>query len=478
MASRNQADEDDLQDLMCSICKELFQGPVTLDCGHNFCLSCITHSWDTENIARCPECRKEFPFRKYAVNRALGNLAEKARRVSQSYKPETTSTFCEEHQEKLKLFCKEEKTPICVVCRDSLKHAGHSFITLQEAVKMYKDKLKIASSPLESQLKEFRQLQNQQKQKISVIQRKTQILEQHIASEFAKLHQFISNKENQLIQQLKEEAAGIVREMEINMKEIRQTISTLERRISAVHSKVQQDDPLHFLTEIKDQTEKFTEWQRCSSANKVTVKSLDLSLRPCSYLIQHDNGKEIKIISTVLSSLKLDPDTAHPELIVSEDQASVRHSGKKQQLPDNPARFTKYLYVMASEGFTSGKYCWEVGVSNKTAWCLGVATESCNRKGNIYAQPLNGFWTLWLQNNEYFACETSYVVLNICGNPQKIRVFLEYEEGKVSFYDADNLLPIYTFTSTFTEKLYPIFNPLRQTDGKNAYPMKLCQQKL
>ncbi|MGH0181690.1 UNVERIFIED_CONTAM: hypothetical protein FKN15_007326 [Acipenser sinensis] len=77
----------------------------------------------------------------------------------------------------------------------------------------------------------------------------------------------------------------------------------------------------------------------------------------------------------------LDPNTAHPDLILSEDLTSVRRSYERQQLPDNPERFDTWPGVLGSEGFTSGKHCWDMELGSNNHWFLGVMKDSSQRKG-------------------------------------------------------------------------------------------------
>ncbi|XP_043090990.1 zinc-binding protein A33-like isoform X2 [Puntigrus tetrazona] len=77
----------------------------------------------------------------------------------------------------------------------------------------------------------------------------------------------------------------------------------------------------------------------------------------------------------------LDPNTAHPRLVVSEDLTSVRFMEHEQPLPDNPERFDKYYCVLGSQGFNSGTHFWDVEVKENRWWILGVTTASNERKG-------------------------------------------------------------------------------------------------
>uniref|UniRef100_W5M1J1 B30.2/SPRY domain-containing protein n=1 Tax=Lepisosteus oculatus TaxID=7918 RepID=W5M1J1_LEPOC len=168
----------------------------------------------------------------------------------------------------------------------------------------------------------------------------------------------------------------------------------------------------------------------------------------------------------------LDPNSAHPSLILSEDGKQVRKGDRRQTLPDFPKRFDPVSCVLGREGFSSGRHYWEVKVGEKTAWDIGVAKESINRKGKIILSPSNGYWTIWLTNaNEFKAVANPPVHLPLSLKPQKVGIYLDYEEGQVSFYNVETRNHIYTFTDTFTEKLYPFYYPGLTDGGKNRNPL-------
>uniref|UniRef100_A0A8C4T3Z6 Tripartite motif-containing protein 16-like n=1 Tax=Erpetoichthys calabaricus TaxID=27687 RepID=A0A8C4T3Z6_ERPCA len=88
--------------LTCSTCLDILKHPVSLQCGHSFCLTCITDSWDQEG--RPDLC----------INIHLANAVEK---LYMNY-------MCSEHQKALELFCTDHCVCICSSCVAD-KHKNH-----------------------------------------------------------------------------------------------------------------------------------------------------------------------------------------------------------------------------------------------------------------------------------------------------------------------------------------------------------------
>ncbi|KAM9500842.1 butyrophilin subfamily 1 member A1-like [Clarias gariepinus] len=169
----------------------------------------------------------------------------------------------------------------------------------------------------------------------------------------------------------------------------------------------------------------------------------------------------------------LDPDTAHPNLILSEDGKQVKDGDEFQDLPNTPERFDTGVCVLGKQRFSSGRFYYEVQVSGKTSWDLGVTTECSNRKGQITLNPQNEFWTVALRNeDQYWAHDNTDVPLTLKKRVERVGVFVDYEEGLVSFYDVEARAHIYCFTDQiFTKILYPFFSPGLYKEGKNSAPL-------
>uniref|UniRef100_W5N8X7 Si:ch211-114c12.5 n=1 Tax=Lepisosteus oculatus TaxID=7918 RepID=W5N8X7_LEPOC len=168
-------------------------------------------------------------------------------------------------------------------------------------------------------------------------------------------------------------------------------------------------------------------------------------------------------ICRAAADVTLDPQTVHPWLVLSDDLRKVQEGRKELNLPSSPQRFDGWPCVLGWEGFSSGRHYWEVDLANNGYWRIGVTTASSERKGRFPMNPAQGYWTLWRSTRQFWACTKPETPLPVSLVPRKVGVYLDYEEGQVSFYNVESRSHIYTFTDTFKEKLYPLFAPL---DGR------------
>ncbi|NWT30265.1 A33 protein, partial [Cardinalis cardinalis] len=148
----------------------------------------------------------------------------------------------------------------------------------------------------------------------------------------------------------------------------------------------------------------------------------------------------------------LDPETMNPHLIVSRDCTNVCLGTGYQILPDTPKRFTHSLCVLGSQGFMSGRHYWEVDVGEKGCWVVGVALESVPRKEPVSLPRSEKVWALRLQRDDLYStmCMTPEV-LELREKLQRIRVHMDYEVGRVTFYNAEDMRVIQQLEATFTE---------------------------
>ena len=182
---------------------------------------------------------------------------------------------------------------------------------------------------------------------------------------------------------------------------------------------------------------------------------------------------ELKRVQQYEVDVTLDPDTAHPWLTLSVDGKLVHYGGVKikKRLRDNPKRFTQGACVLTRQSF-SWRFYFEVQVKDKTGWCLGVARESTDRNDWTECTPEMGYWTLSYNNDVLLFSDNPSVRVSLRAGLQKVGVFVDYDEGLVSFYDVEARVHIYSATGcTFTEPLHPILSTDLHKEGRNAAPL-------
>uniref|UniRef100_A0A8C8SPF7 Tripartite motif containing 7 n=1 Tax=Pelusios castaneus TaxID=367368 RepID=A0A8C8SPF7_9SAUR len=415
----------------CSICLEYFQDPVSIHCGHNFCRACITSYWGKSDANfSCPQCKETAQQRNFRPNRELAKIIEIAKRLSlQAAKGSVGEGVCEKHQEALKLFCEDDQAPICLVCRESQAHRSHTVVPIEEAAQEYMEKIQIQLQTLKEEREKLVGLKVTKEKRVWENLEQIETERQKIVSEFEQLRQFLEEQECLLLARLDELDKEIAKERDENITKLSDEISCLGDLICELEGRCQQpaSEFLQVRSWILDSQESWS-----SNVNFATeLAALDVTL---------------------------DPDTAHPRLILSEDRKSVRWEDTRQHVPDNPKRFDSSRCVLGWEGFSAGRHYWEVEVDDGGAWAVGVARESVRRKGRVNVNPEEGIWAVGQCGSQYLALTSSKILLSLTGRPTTIGIYVDCEEGRVAFFDANNEAPIFTFPSAFVagERILPL----------------------
>ncbi|XP_038644575.1 nuclear factor 7, brain-like, partial [Scyliorhinus canicula] len=240
------ASPDLTQELTCPICLEIFTHPVFLECGHHFCSSCISQSWQkVPGDVSCPQCRQVFTQRNVRAARTLSNVVEKVREVKVTQPQE--EFYCQEHEEKLKLFCEDEHKAICVVCGMSRAHKTHSVIPIKVAAQIYKNKLETSLETLQKQMDLSLHSKREQEDGIFHMKAEVDRLRNEINSDFEKMHKFLFEKEELMKAELERKSNKIFEEMEKNLTKTMEEISSLEAAIRDLKSRLEVQEAPEFL---------------------------------------------------------------------------------------------------------------------------------------------------------------------------------------------------------------------------------------
>ncbi|KAM6183584.1 E3 ubiquitin-protein ligase TRIM7 isoform 2-T2 [Erethizon dorsatum] len=466
----------------CSICLELFREPVSVECGHSFCRSCIARCWASPGagaaaVARappcplpCPQCREPARPSQLRPNRQLAAVAALLRRFSlpaatpgKRAPPEAAAVRCALHGEPLKLYCQDDGRAICVVCDRAREHRAHAVLPLDEAVQEAKEHLDSKLRVLKKHLEDYEVFRSTEEKESKELLKLMAAEKEKVGAEFQALRAFLVEQEGRLLGRLEELSREVTQKQNENLAQLGGEITQLSKLSSQIQETAQKPD-LDFLQEFKNALSKCSNVpapkpSTVSSEMKNKVWNISLKtfvlkglLKKFKEDLQGEMEKEEKV------ELTLDPCTANPRLILSLDLKSVRLGQRAQDLPSHPHRFDTNTRVLASCGFSSGRHHWEVEVGSKDGWAFGVARESVRRKGLTPFTPEEGVWALQLNNGQYWAVTSPERTPLSCGHLSRVRVALDLEVGAVSFYAVEDMCHLYTFRVNFQERVFPLFS--------------------
>ncbi|XP_064872703.1 NLR family CARD domain-containing protein 3-like [Oncorhynchus nerka] len=180
--------------------------------------------------------------------------------------------------------------------------------------------------------------------------------------------------------------------------------------------------------------------------------------------VEHGGENRMKPgLRKYVCDLTLDLNTVNRRLSLSEENRKVTCRKEKQPYPDHPDRFEGCGQVLCREGLT-GRCYWEVEWSGREGAVIGMTYKGISRRGrgdDCCLGHNDKSWSLSCSDNSYTAWHNNNPTpIDVpSSSSHRVGVYLDWPAGTLSFYRAssDTLIHLITFTSTFTEPLYPGF---------------------
>ncbi|XP_023654117.1 E3 ubiquitin-protein ligase TRIM39-like [Paramormyrops kingsleyae] len=410
----------------------------------------------------------------------------------------TEVSICYRHNQRLDIFCRTDQVCICTVCLEN-EHRTHSVVPAKRECLIKKSQLGILDVELRDMIQSRLKKVENFRMSLDSLQATAEQETAGSTHMFTALISSLERAQASLLENVEMERLAAERHAGSLIQDLELEIAELKKRSMSIRELSQSEDEVHFLKTFPAlctpvQTKEWgpvtvsPDLQSAAAVQQVSqlvecfqremtkllntseVAETDFSSPASRSLVRYQ--PKMKRVEEYAVDVTLDPNTAHPRLILSEDGKRVRCGDRHQLVPDMKQRFDRVVCVLAHQGFSAGRHYWEVEVGLKTDWDVGVASCSSNRKGKITVSPSQGYWFLSLRDRQDYAFRTEPPTnLGLSTKPHKIGVFVDYDVGQISFYNADIKSHIYTFIDTFSDSIYPFFSPCTNKSSKNDAPL-------
>ncbi|XP_031151203.1 E3 ubiquitin-protein ligase TRIM21-like [Sander lucioperca] len=534
------------EQLLCPICLDLFNQPVSTPCGHNFCRDCIQGYWQSANLSQCPMCKQKFCRRpELKVNTFISEVASQFKNSLKTKDENEASTvaqysghkdvvlcdvcvgkgvkalkscldclasFCEthlephhvlgtfknhhlinpmmniqdrvckKHEKLLHLFCKNDQTSVCQICIKG-DHNAHHTVPIEDESRDRKAQIGRINAEVEEMIHGRLEKISEINQTVELSRENTEREIEESLQVFSNLLHFVQRGQAEVVELIRAKQRQVEGRARGLTMELEQEIDELGRRNAELEQLSHTEDNLYLIWSFSafSPLPATKDWSDTCVESVVYVGTVRRAVRRVTCQLEEIVKAEVKRLCKTefqraqqcAVDVTLDPDTAHPKLMLSENKKQVYHGDVALNLPDNPERFYPGVSVLGKEGFSSGRLYFEVQVKGKTEWDIGVGLQSINRKGGNTLNPETGYWALGMRKDKsYWALSSTPTHVPLVGKPQRLGVYVDMEWGQVSFYDVDSASHIYSFTGySFNERLFPYFNPRRNHGGVNSAPL-------
>uniref|UniRef100_A0A8D0REW2 Tripartite motif-containing protein 64-like n=1 Tax=Sus scrofa TaxID=9823 RepID=A0A8D0REW2_PIG len=429
-------------ELKCSICMNYFIDPVTTDCGHSFCRPCLYLCWEEEQAPKsCPECRAVSEKPDFKTNIVLKRLASLARQARASHSSRSEEQLCGTHREAKGLFCEADKTLLCGPCSEGPEHAAHSHSPIQWAAEERREMLLKRMDSLWKMTQEMQNNRNQETKKIRSLEDYVTLRKVMIKLQYQRMHLFLREEEQFHLEALEKEAKETGRDLKESVFRMTQQKETLKEMYSMLTELCRSPDTelLQVRRGFHPRGRKYFSGQCCPPVNP------ELTCWPVTGMLE------------MLNNFRGDQKMSIHSVRLSEDEASVVFEDDPQGASSEPPSEERFV-AWGAQAFTSGRHYWEVDVTRSSNWILGVCKDIWTSDTDISVDSEDAFLLFSMRVNDQYTLSTnSPPLIQYVQRPLgRVGVFLDYDNGTVSFYDVCKGSLIYSFLpSSFSSPLRP-----------------------
>ncbi|XP_070702090.1 zinc-binding protein A33 [Pempheris klunzingeri] len=474
-------------ELTCPICLQLFSEPVSLPCGHLYCRGCLQTMGEGLDQHNCPECQAEYQGTKdlvksfkmcsiietYKVSAGkvcstadasdVGRVTIKSdgRFVTEEPNREIDESSGCEGKGSFQIGSGSTEQPFSVDQKQGSSKGKKE---------MAEPKFRLASQVTDLSLKlEMAEsvLRKEKERELEVAAASGQLREKasKLLGQIEDLSQRYSAQVMQLIdEELAPGEAGIgsrVSHASELTKQLRQAVLTAESLLTEEDEAAFRDELRTLQPRIVELMAKPVEEEEDHIESKVNPARACPKLESMSAELRERLGEIQRSLRNTLnpSEVTFDPETAHPNLVLSEDLKTVTFNATKQPYPSSPKRFTSFFQVLSTQSFYEGDHCWEVELEG-SPWIIGMCYSGKLARSGLPSalESSRSSWCLMWFNNLLTAFEQSHSVpLKKTTVSRRLEIRLSFKTHRLSFYNISPVsgkTHVYTFKANLTEPVH------------------------
>nr|XP_055037692.1 tripartite motif-containing protein 16-like isoform X1 [Misgurnus anguillicaudatus] len=316
----------------CPICLDLLKNPVTIPCGHSYCMDCITNCWDQDDQKRiysCPQCRQTFtPRPVLGKNVVIAEMLEKLKKKKLQSAPDSAHCYagpgdvecdicterklkavksclvclnsycqnhlnqhenffkdknhnvidvtgrlqemiCKKHNKQLEIYCRTDQQCICYLCTMDV-HKNHNTVTAVAERTEKQMLLGETKRNLQERIQEREKKLQELRQTVNSHKRSAQTAVEDSDRIFTELIRSIERRRSEVTKLIRDQEKTAVSQTEGVMKRLEEEIDDLKRRDAELKQFLQTDDDIHFLQSFKS----FSVTSGSSDVSSITLSSL------------------------------------------------------------------------------------------------------------------------------------------------------------------------------------------------------------